>query len=165
MGGVRVRDAIQAEPDCPRAILDKDLNIRLFLPHGVQRQIVMLVILLAGTDDYCNPVFALVVEADPCAHYRLEEEIELLFDPLLKLLTFKDNLLKVFKGLNILGDLCLLVGLRGSWLDLNLFFAINVHIKKVVIIFVVISASLWVLRGDWACRLLSRIRRSRRVGT
>jgi hypothetical protein len=48
----------------------------------------MLVILLAGTDDYCYPVFALVVEADPCAHYRLEEEIELLFDPLLKLLAF-----------------------------------------------------------------------------
>jgi hypothetical protein len=124
----------------------------------------MLVILLAGTDDYCYPVFALVVEADPGADYRLVEEVELLFDPLLKLLTFEDNLLKVFKGLNILGNLCLLVGRRRSWLDLNLFFAINVHIEEVIIIFVVVAASLWVLRWYWACSLLSRIRRSRRVG-
>lgn len=158
MSGVRVRDAVQAEPDLPRAILDKDLNIRLFLPHCVQRQIVMLVIFFPGTDDYSYPVFALVVEADPCTDYRLEEEVELLFNPLLKLLTFEDNLLKVFKGLNILGNLCLLVGLRGSWLDLNLFFAINVHIEKVVIIFIVVAVSLWVLRGGWACRFLSRIR-------
>jgi len=93
MGGIRVRDAVQAEPDLPRAILDKDLNIRFFLPHCVQRQIVMLVVLFAGTDNYSYPVFALVVEADPGAHYRLIEEVELLFDPLLKLLTFEDNLL------------------------------------------------------------------------
>jgi hypothetical protein len=110
----------------------------------------MLVILLAGTNDNCYPVFALVVEADPGANYGLEEEVELLFDPLLKLLTFKDNLLKVFKALNIFGNLCLLVGRCGSWLGLNLFFAINVYIEEVVIIFVVV-ASLWVLRGDGAC--------------
>ena len=120
----------------------------------------MLVILLAGTDDYSYPVFALVVEAYPGAHYSLKEEVELLFHPLLKLLTFKDNLLKVFKALNIFGNLCLLVGLSGSWLGLNLFFAINVHIKEVVIIFIVV-ASLWVLRWDGACCcLLSRIRGS-----
>jgi hypothetical protein len=53
----------------------------------------MLVILLAGTDDYSYPVFAIVVEADPGADYGVEEEVELLFHPLLKLLTFKDNLL------------------------------------------------------------------------
>ena len=53
----------------------------------------MLVILLAGTDDYCYPVFSLIVEADPGTHYGLEEEVELLFDPLLKLLSFEDNLL------------------------------------------------------------------------
>ena len=53
----------------------------------------MLVVLLAGTENYSYPVFALVVEADPGAHYRFIEEVELLFDPLLKLLTFEDNLL------------------------------------------------------------------------
>ena len=120
----------------------------------------MLVILLAGTNDNCYPVFALVVEADPGADYRLVEEVELLFDPLLKLLTFEDNLLKVFEALNIFRNLCLLVGRSGSWLGLNLFFAINVHIEEVVVIFVVV-ASLWVLRWDGACCcLLSRIRGS-----
>lgn len=87
MGGFRVRDAVQAEPNLPRAILEKDLNIRLLLTQGVQRQIVMLVIFLAGTDNYCYPVFTLVIKADPGSHYGLEEEVELLFDPLLKLLT------------------------------------------------------------------------------
>lgn len=103
----------------------------------------MLVVLLASTDDYGYPVFALVIEAYPGPHYRLEEEVELLFNPLLKLLTSKHNLLKVFKAVNYLGNLCLLVGRCGSWLRLNLFFAINVHIEEVVIIFIVF-ATLWV---------------------
>ena len=65
--------------------------------------------------------------------------------------------------LDIFCDLCLMVGKSGSWLGLNLFFAINVYIEEVVIIFVVV-ASLWVLRLDGAYYLLTRIRGSRRVG-
>ena len=65
--------------------------------------------------------------------------------------------------LDIFCDLCLMVGMSGSWLGVNLFFAINVYIEEVVIIFVVV-ASLWVLKLDGACYLLSRIRGSRRVG-
>jgi hypothetical protein len=89
--GLRVRDAVQAEPDLARAILKKDLNVRFLLSQVVERQVVVTFILFSGTDYESYTVLAFVVESDPSSHYGIKEEVELLIDPLLKLLSLQDD--------------------------------------------------------------------------
>ena len=62
----------------------------------------MTFILFSGTDYESYTVLAFVVESDPSTHYSIKEEIELLIDPLLKLLSLQDDPVQLFKALDML---------------------------------------------------------------